>query len=114
MPATPPDETEMRLVRSAYNTAGGILTIPMADGRIAIYTRQSHFHSIVESLEEIDLIAINSECKRIDHWNGKIRSAARFYGEPDDKNLARDLRRERAPVRTRLTQAAIDDLAIDL
>jgi hypothetical protein len=106
-PTTNPDVQEA-LSRRYGNSA--LLVVPLSSGNFAIFAQD---HQLERIMDRDDCIPENFEyasreaAKRL-----TIAKAARFYGEPGDQDLARDLKRTRRV--PNMTQPTIEDLAIDL
>lgn len=87
------DEFEARLKRHSNEI---VLLLPLSSGRFATYTRDSQFHSILASADADTLRLLGQEFSSIMFQRSKVAEAARFYGEPDDRQWISDRRRERS------------------
>ena len=80
-----------------------VIMLPLSSGNIAIFRRDFELQEILSDFDFdfvgaslYDAIKSRAEDFRAALWQkSKNAEAARFYGEPQDKDLARDLRRER-------------------
>lgn len=107
-PTTNPDVQEA-LSKRLGNAA--VIILPLKSGNLAVFDRSYTLREIVP--------ADDHEWKWFADWSQQFNlelspaAAARFYGEPDDKSLARDLKRAaRQPIR--LSPSAVEDLALDI
>jgi hypothetical protein len=114
-PTTNPDVQEALSRR--YGNAG-LYILPLRSGTVAIFKRDMSLHDIIDpgELAEFDyLLELSRDFDVELTQRAKHASAARFYGEPGDRDLARDLKRERTPPRVpRETNRLNLDLAIDI
>lgn len=105
--AQEPDAAELEVLRKRFTSAIVIL-LPLSDGRFAILGSDRQLHCILSdapSAEEWTRIARELEAKsRALH----ARAEGAFYGEPSDRDLARDLKRAHAQAQTPEPVGALD------
>lgn len=94
------DEFKFTLLREAnakryLNEA--VILLPLSDGRtIAVFGRDFEFEGFLTDHEFYpELKKLSEDALRRMGQMAKIREANAFYGEPDDRKLARDLKRSR-------------------
>ena len=106
-PATNPDA---QAALSQKHGNGGILLIPLDNGRIALFDRSFTLRDILDEAPSAQLLKSLSRTYWIELTHrAKVAAESRFYGEPDDKELAKDIKRANAQVRpTRPTSNAMD------
>ncbi len=107
-PTTSPDVQEALSNRYGNRT---ILVLPLSSGNLAIFGKDHQLERILPRE------ACRPESLEYSSTEAALRlstaSAAHFFGEPDAKQLARDIRNAERPTRL-LNSQTIDDLAIDL
>lgn len=104
-PTTNPN-AQKALSRAQSNRT--VVLLPLDDGDIAIFDRSYALHAIVdEAISHERLSALS------DLFFNKLANRtqeARFYGEPDDRSFAKDLKNGRQPPRTTREQGQIIDI----
>lgn len=92
-----PDADETEALKNRFSN-DAVLLLSLSSGRFAAFCRDSsRLHSIIDADEtsSADLRQLGQELRVIMFQNSKQRDAARFYGEPDDKRFAQDLKDRR-------------------
>jgi len=91
-PITDPDTQEALSIRYSNST---VLIVPLRSGNFAIFGRDFQLHTILdEAPSTSDLRRISAE---LQVKLSRRRAEEAFYGAPDDKTLARDLKRLNNP-----------------
>lgn len=81
-----------------------VLVLPLKSGNLALFSRDFTLQEIVDGGEQLHFQRIQDLSREFyaKMFNkSKFAAEARFYGEPGDKDLARDLKRQRKPERTK-------------
>lgn len=94
-PVVNPDAQEALSVKYANLC---VILIPLSSGRFAIFDRSFELHDIVDpgdlpSADDLRTMSVDFQTNLF--YKSKLSDEARFFGEPDAKQLARDLKTTR-------------------
>jgi len=93
-----------------------VCLLPLSSGRVAVFDRGFDLHGLIDGGTPVFIEELNALGKEIQH---KIyvkfkTSESRFYGEPDDKQYAKDLRTERKQPKRPRKPSEDFSLAVDV